>query len=799
MIIQSLVLKNFRQYRDATIEFKEGLIGIIGKNGSGKSTIFSAIVCALYGVLPTTREYIRSAFAEDNATVAIELVFEVDNNHYHVVREYRGRSLQAHASLFKNNSAIATSATDVTKSLEDIIGMPQDAFMHSVFAAQGELRQISDTRGADRRELIRKIMGFSMLDDILQMIRDDRNDKRRFIEGQQVMLLREEEIKSKESELESHYQELSHKEKTVDELQKNHETLSQMFLKAQKKFEQQQELYRKHNDLIKKETQLQAHLDNCAHNIAEAKERLKQLENSKVEHEKLYSQEQKYNVCKKQKEQFEHARAMNMKKQGLQKQYDELISELQEKEKSIEAEKEELQKLDNLETMIKQYESRKKEIEKTVQSLQGRLYEIRENIGGIEKSVKDRKKHIEQIKKLGKKAECPVCLRPLHEAYDATIARLNAEIEGYENKEKAQLKSDAEKTELMMKNAENELKEVDTQRNTLQQQKAQLLEKKKNVEKALDELRKKKENLNAINLQLRELGYIVFDEREYERVVEEYTNLEAIHTRFIGLDAQIREIPVVQQKIEQLEKQKNELTSEIKIITESITNTAFSEKLYNEIKNEYESTLQEKEKITKKLSEERLIYNDIKNAINKIVSELEKDKQNRKRIEATKNEFESLQRLEKVMDGFRESVLQMAKPVIANYASSLFNQLTQGRYQAIEMDDNFNFLIMDDGKWYPLSRFSGGEIDCANLCLRIAISNAIRDFSGSGAVGFMAFDEIFGSQDNDRRNAIINALYGLQEQYRQIFIISHIDDVKELFPSILHIQTSAGGSKAVWM
>ena len=193
------------------------------------------------------------------------------------------------------------------------------------------------------------------------------------------------------------------------------------------------------------------------------------------------------------------------------------------------------------------------------------------------------------------------------------------------------------------------------------------------------------------------------------------------------------------------------------------------------------------------------MYNDIKNAIGKIDDELKKDKQNRKKIDVAKQEFELLQRLDKIMDGFRESVLQMAMPVIANYASNLFNQLTQGRYQAIEMDDTFNFQIMDDGRWYPLSRFSGGEIDCANLCLRIAISNAIRDFSGSGAVGFMAFDEIFGSQDNERRNAIINALYTLQEQYRQIFIISHIDDVKELFPSILYVQTTANGSLAKWL
>jgi hypothetical protein len=47
----------------------------------------------------------------------------------------------------------------------------------------------------------------------------------------------------------------------------------------------------------------------------------------------------------------------------------------------------------------------------------------------------------------------------------------------------------------------------------------------------------------------------------------------------------------------------------------------------------------------------------------------------------------------------------------------------------------------------------------------------------------MAFDEIFGSQDNDRRAAIMDVSYRLQEHYRQIlFILASVDDVKEIVP-----------------
>lgn len=799
MIIQKLVLKNFRQYKDAAIEFKEGLIGIIGKNGSGKSTLFDAILCALYGELPTIREHIRTSFVADNATVSVELTFEIDSNEYTVMREYRGRNLTAHATLQKNGVAIVTGANDVSRAIEKIIGMPKEAFMRSVFAAQGELRQISETKGAERRELIRKIMGLAMLDDILQMIRSDKNDKKRFIDGQQAMLLSSDEITAKKGKVKDLSLELSRIEKNLKDLHQQNEAIIHTFETKRKAFEKQQQLYKQYSTMQQKRTAAVATHEGCIKNINENKIKLEELARASKEAASLEGDVKQYSAIKKQKEALEEIRLRFTKKCELEKQYQELQTEITVKQQYIDEESKEIQNLKIIEKEIEEHTSKKLEAEKQLQEYRKKQNELLHTLGGIQKSIEERKKHIAHIQKLGKEAECPVCFRPLQEAYDDTIARLNAEIEQYQTREIEDINSTLAKIKTKIEDSEKSLQELDVHINERKQRIAQLKEKQKNIEKTKKEIQDKQSALQKMSQELAKLSNIHFNQDEYNAVVTSYKKLEEIHTIYIALQAKIKEIPVTEKRLIDLTQEKASLEKHIAELDAEIEALGYSEKEHQTVKKEYDEVIDKKDAIQKEISDASLAVANCKNAIANINDELLRDEQNRQRVGKARDELIVLQRLEAVMDEFRSAVLVRIKPVISQYASNLFNQLTQGRYQSITMDDDFNFLIMDDGKWYPLVRFSGGEVDLANLCLRIAISNAITDVSGSGAVGFMAFDEIFGSQDNDRRASIMNALYSLQEQYRQIFIISHIDDVKELFPAILHVQTSAGGSKAIWI
>jgi exonuclease SbcC len=117
----------------------------------------------------------------------------------------------------------------------------------------------------------------------------------------------------------------------------------------------------------------------------------------------------------------------------------------------------------------------------------------------------------------------------------------------------------------------------------------------------------------------------------------------------------------------------------------------------------------------------------------------------------------------------------------------LLDQVTEGRYPQVELDEDYTISIVDDGVGYPIKRYSGGEEDLINLCLRIAISQIIAEqMSGSGS-GLIALDEVFGSQDRERRERLIRAMHSLTPFFRQILFITHVEDLQERVPNLLQV------------
>ncbi|RLF63720.1 MAG: hypothetical protein DRN33_03555 [Thermoplasmata archaeon] len=152
--------------------------------------------------------------------------------------------------------------------------------------------------------------------------------------------------------------------------------------------------------------------------------------------------------------------------------------------------------------------------------------------------------------------------------------------------------------------------------------------------------------------------------------------------------------------------------------------------------------------------------------------------------------------LSDVMSSFRTHLISRIRPTLSYYSSDFFNRLTDGKYAGIELDENYNLLIYDNGEFYGIERFSGGEEDLANLCLRLAISEVITERAG-GIFNFIILDEIFGSQDILRRQSIMKALNGLSSKFRQIFLITHIEDVKNEMEHVIYVNENEDGTSSI--
>ena len=148
-----------------------------------------------------------------------------------------------------------------------------------------------------------------------------------------------------------------------------------------------------------------------------------------------------------------------------------------------------------------------------------------------------------------------------------------------------------------------------------------------------------------------------------------------------------------------------------------------------------------------------------------------------------------------ILKDYSAEAQRRAFPTVARETAELLATLTQGRYGDARLDDSGALELFDSGAFHPLKRFSGGEQDLANLCLRIALSRSLSRQRGTEA-GFIILDEVFGSQDLDRRRGLIEHLKALRQDFRQVFVVSHFDDVVDECDVQIEVVRAGGVSHA---
>ena len=123
----------FAQYKKlGPIYFPDkGIIGILGRNGAGKTTILKAIELALFGSITGVKaSEIKNHDAKKSLKWWIELVFEMGEFQYKVFRHEN----TAKAYLSVNGKTIQLGQTDVTEHISStVLQMDQVAFANAFY------------------------------------------------------------------------------------------------------------------------------------------------------------------------------------------------------------------------------------------------------------------------------------------------------------------------------------------------------------------------------------------------------------------------------------------------------------------------------------------------------------------------------------------------------------------------------------------------------------------------------------------------------------------------------------------
>ncbi|MBT5934060.1 SMC family ATPase [Sulfurimonas sp.] len=789
MILSKLHLENFKKYVTYDVEFGEGLIGIIGKNGSGKSTLFEAILFALYGEAKVrgNKDILRNANATTKDAVVVELDFEFDSCEYKVKREFRGKALSANAKFYKNGELTTTGAKEVTSAIVNLTKMSKDAFMHTLFASQKELTSLSTLKNEDRKKMIRKLLGLEKIDFVEKELVEKSRELKRQISAFAEVLLSDEDVSGKQELIKARVEKKNILSK--DELDKSKELIvlkdKEQAIKKEldvftKTKEQKQKLFSGLKLLTSNksiELLTSAKLIAEVHELEHKQETLTSLASVKKEYLSLHED------LKNQEKLKEH----HLKREGLTKEQVQLREQYTKSKADISTLEKECESFEKCVLDEKDLQEELSHALSTIELEQKKEQELLIEMKSEQRTIDEANTKIAGIQELGKDSECPTCTRPLIEEYDNVINSLVAIVQGTHQKK---------------------INEYETQLRSVQEQKAKLIELKSVKDKEYQELTKKlniivskqkdlqnaREHFSLIEKkglknkeELKALEQFNYDSDLHFKVRKAYDELEPQYKHILSLETELKRLPSVKKELEKVTAHIEELEKKRYDKEQEHNKVLYDEEAHKQKHTEHDEAL-------KTLDTETTMLNDIKVLIASIVGEI-KTIQNAldnndvqvKKVQSKKDDLKDYEKIKTSLADFKTKLNAKVAPRISSIASEMYSQITKGKYQHIEVNNDFDFFIYDDGKKYPIERFSGGEIDLANLVLRIAISKTLTELSGASSIGFLAFDEVFGSQDESRRMEILEAFHTIKEQYRQIFLISHEMEIKEMFERVVEL------------
>ncbi|HMM42573.1 MAG TPA: SbcC/MukB-like Walker B domain-containing protein, partial [Thermomicrobiales bacterium] len=156
-------------------------------------------------------------------------------------------------------------------------------------------------------------------------------------------------------------------------------------------------------------------------------------------------------------------------------------------------------------------------------------------------------------------------------------------------------------------------------------------------------------------------------------------------------------------------------------------------------------------------------------------------------------------------NGIQAMIVEGVLPELEDETNRLLRQMSSSQLevsfrsqrQAQSRDsiiETLDIIIRDEAGERPYSLFSGGEAFRVNFAVRVALSKLLARRAGA-SIDMLVIDEGFGTQDSRGRDGLIEALRSIEGDFRTILVITHIGEIRELFPTRIDVVKTERGSQ----
>jgi exonuclease SbcC len=434
--------------------------------------------------------------------------------------------------------------------------------------------------------------------------------------------------------------------------------------------------------------------------------------------------------------------------------------------------------------MTGQPEARRREIEETTTTLEARRtdwvrdkQEAETKRDALRKQYQEVKAQRDHILDLGEHGVCPTCTRVLGENFRTVLDQLQEQLETIEVDGKY-YRDRLEQLEQMP----DEIRALDVRRRALTNELAAL---ERNLARAQIETRELAQLSHDLGLKeqrfetmRRDLEAIPtgYDAARHAELRTRVSQLAPLNERAARLSAQIDREPELRRERERVAEEVSQARTRVEGLRARYRESQFSEEDFARVRRDYEDAATAARAaevaLTAAAADEQAAQDAVRNA-ERAREEMERTREKFTRLEREKRLHEELDR---AYTDLRTDLNFQLRPELSELASAFLGELTDDRYSELELDDQYNIIVMEEGTPKPV--ISGGEEDVSNLVLRLAISQMIAERAGQ-PFSLLVLDEVFGSLDETRRQNVVELLRRLQDRFEQVILITHIESVRE--------------------